>query len=105
VLALAVGASTIFSGAARAQKHVAQTHTVMIHNFAYQPADVTVNVGDTIVWKNTDIVSHTVTATDGSFDSGEIKVGRSWKLVAKKRGVFPYVCSPHPNMQGKLTVR
>ena len=107
VLALAVGASTFFffSGVARAQKHAPQTHTVEIHNFAYQPADLTVNAGDTIVWKNTDIVSHTVTAADGSFDSGEIKAGKSWKLLAKKTGTFAYACSPHPNMRGKLTVK
>lgn len=105
VLALAVCASTFFAGLAPAQKQARQTHTVVIHNFAFQPTDLTVNVGDAIVWKNTDIVSHTVTAADGSFDSGEIKPGKSWKLVAKKAGTFQYACSPHPNMQGQLTVK
>ena len=105
VLALTVGASTIFSSTGRAQKRAPQTHTVVIHNFAFQPAELTVNAGDTIVWRNTDMVSHTVTAADGSFDSDEIKPGKSWKLVAKKRGVFAYVCSPHPNMHGTLTVK
>ena len=103
VLALAVGAGTFF--VARAQKHARQTQTVMIHNFAFQPAELTVNVGDTIVWKNTDIVSHTVTAADGSFDSGEIKPGKNWKLVVAKRGVIAYGCTPHPNMHGKLAVK
>ena len=107
MLALVVGASTFFffSGVARAQKSAPQTHTVVIHNFAFNPAELTVNVGDTIVWKNTDIVSHTVTAADGSFDSDEIKPGKSWKLVAKKAGTFAYACSPHPNMHGKFTVK
>jgi len=104
VLALTVGASTIFLGVAGAQKS-AQTDTVVIHNFAFQPSDLTVNAGDTIVWKNEDIVSHTVTAADGSFDSDEIKPGKSWKFVAKKTGTFEYACSPHPNMHGKLTVK
>jgi plastocyanin len=105
VLALALGASTIFSGVARAQKSAPQTHTVVIHNFAFQPQEITVHVGDTIVWKNTDIVSHTVTAADGLFDSGEIKPGKSWRFVAKKAGTFQYSCSPHPNMRGTLTVK
>jgi plastocyanin len=105
VLALAVGASTFFSRVARAQKHAPQTHTVVIHNFAFHPAELAVNAGDTIVWKNTDVVSHTVTAVDGSFDSDEIKPGKSWKLTAKKAGTFAYACSPHPNMQGKFTVK
>lgn len=105
VLAIAVCASTFFGGVARAQKHSAQTHTVVIHNFAFQPAELTVNVGDTIVWKNKDIVSHTVTAADGNFDSDEIKPGKSWKLVTTKAGTFAYGCSPHPNMHGKFTVK
>lgn len=105
VLALTVCASAFFIGVAKAQKPAPQTHTVVIHNFAFQPAELTVNVGDTIVWKNMDIVSHTVTAADGSFDSGEIKAGKSWKLVAKKAGTFAYSCSPHPNMHGTLTVK
>jgi plastocyanin len=105
VLALGVCASTFFSGAARAQKPAAPTHTVVIHNFAFQPADLTVHVGDTIVWKNTDIVSHTVTAAGGSFDSDEIRPGKSWKFVAKKPGRFAYSCSPHPNMHGTLTAK
>lgn len=104
VLALVAGASTFFSTVAQGQKR-AQTHTVVIHNFAFHPAELTVKVGDTVVWKNTDMVSHTATAADGSFDSDEIKPGKSWKLVAKKAGDFDYECSPHPNMHGKLTVK
>jgi len=105
VLALTFCASTFFSGVAGAQKPVPQTHTVVIHNFAFQPPELTVNVGDTVVWKNTDIVSHTVTAADGSIDSDEIKPGKSWKFVAKTAGTFQYSCSPHPNMHGTLKVK
>lgn len=104
VLALVVSAGTIFSGVAQTQKKP-QTHTVVIHNFAFRPADLAVNVGDTVLWKNMDIVSHMVTAADGSFDSDEIKPGNSWKLVANKAGTFAYSCSPHPNMHGKLTAK
>lgn len=105
VLALVLGAGTQLIGFAIAQKAASHTHAVVIHNFAFQPAELTVNVGDTVVWKNTDVVSHTVTSADGSFDSGEIKPGKSWRLVAKKAGVFAYACSPHPNMRGALTVK
>ena len=105
VLALTVSASTLLAGVAKAQKSAPQTHTVVIHNFAFQPPELTVNIGDTIVWKNTDIVSHTVTAKDGSFDSDEIKPGKSWKFVAKKAGTFSYSCSPHPNMHGTLSMK
>jgi plastocyanin len=63
-----------------------------------------VKVGDTVEWKNADIVAHTVTAVNKSFDSGVIPSGGTWKLVAKKRGNFNYFCALHPNMKAKLVV-
>jgi len=92
------------AGASARQKPGSQTYTVVIHGFRYAPANVTAKVGDTILWKNTDIVSHTVTADDGSFDSGKIAPGATWKLVAKKRGTHAYKCVPHPNMHGIVIV-
>jgi plastocyanin len=66
---------------------------------------LTVNLGDTIEWKNADIVPHTVTAVNKTFNSGSIAPGASWKYVAKKAGTYLYTCSPHPNMKAKLTVQ
>lgn len=80
-------------------------HTVTIKDFEYQPAILTVEVGDTVEWKNGDIVPHTVTAADKSFDSGSIRSGGSWKFVAKKTGAFDYICTFHPNMKAKLIVQ
>jgi plastocyanin len=83
-----------------------QTHTIVIKGSAFQPPALTVNSGDTVEWKNNDIVPHTATSTDaGSFDSGRIEVGGSWKYVANKKGTFNYECSFHPNMQGQLVVK
>lgn len=90
---------------AAGQKVPKLTHTVVIHGFAYAPAEVAANVGDTIVWTNKDIVAHTVTAEDGSFDSGKIAPGATWQLVAKRRGTHAYRCTPHPNMHGTLVVQ
>jgi plastocyanin len=87
------------------QKPRPETHEVLIHGFMYQPDAVTVHVGDTVQWKNADIVPHTVTAEDKSFSSGAIAPGATWKFVAKKVGTFPYGCTPHPNMHGKLIVQ
>jgi plastocyanin len=83
-----------------------QTRTIIISGSAFQPAALTVNSGDTVEWKNNDIVPHTATAADSSsFDSGRIEVGGSWKYVAKKKGTFNYECSFHPNMQGQVVVK
>jgi len=80
-------------------------HTVTIKDFKYQPTILTVKVGDTVEWKNGDIVPHTVTAADKSFDSGAIGSGGLWKFVAKNSGSFDYTCTFHPNMKAKLIVQ
>ena len=92
-----------FGGVASARPP-AETRQILISGFKYQPDALTMRVGDTVEWKNADIVPHTVTAADKSFNSGAIKPGATWKLVVKKAGTFPYVCTPHPNMHGKLIV-
>lgn len=75
---------------------------VVIKNFQYQPAQLNVRVGQTVEFRNEDIYDHTVTADDGSFDSGLIKGGQSWKLTVTKPGTIPYHCAPHPNMKAVL---
>ena len=87
------------------QKPKLETHEVIIRGFMYQPDVVTAHVGDTVQWKNADIVPHTVTAEDKSFSSGAIAPGATWKFVTKRAGTFPYTCTPHPNMHGKLVIQ
>jgi plastocyanin len=82
----------------------AQMHQIAINNMKYQPDVITVHPGDTVEWKNSDIVPHTVTAVDKSFGSPTIVRGRTWKFVVKATGTFPYFCALHPNMRGKLIV-
>ena len=75
-----------------------------IGSFAYAPAKLSVKQGDTVVVRNDDLVPHTVTAGDRAFDSGEIAAGKTWRFVARRKGVFPYICTYHPTMKGILTV-
>jgi plastocyanin len=81
-----------------------KTHTVTIQGMKFVPTNLEVNVGDTVVWKNKDIVSHTATS-NGSFDSGGIKAGMSWEHIAGKKGSYPYICVYHPTMKAELTIR
>ena len=81
-----------------------QTHTVVIDGMRFEPADLTIHTGDTIVWVNKDLFAHTAT-TEGTFDSRQIDPGGSWRLTLKTAGDLPYVCALHPTMKGMLRVR
>jgi len=75
---------------------------VIMKGIRFQPAELTVHPGETVEFKNEDIVAHTVTADDGSFDSGLIQPGSSWKMTVQKAGTIAYHCTPHPNMKATL---
>ena len=61
-----------------------------------------VPVGGTITWINQGSQGHTVTASDGSFDSGTVAPGASATLEFDTPGIFAYVCSLHPGMKGTV---
>jgi plastocyanin len=84
-----------------------QTHTVVVREIKFQPAVLMAKVGDTVEWRNDDIVPHTATSTaqPKQFDSGILPVGSSWKYVVTKRGAYFYTCTLHPNMKAELIVR
>jgi plastocyanin/uncharacterized membrane protein len=76
--------------------------TVIIKQMHFQPPTLNVQTGDTVKWVNEDIFTHTVTANDGSFDSGPIAPGSSWQTTISKTGSIAYHCRPHPNMTAQL---
>ncbi len=78
--------------------------SVSIANFAFDPATVTVNVGDSVTWTNQDSTAHTATAGDGSFDTGSIGAGQTATVTFDTAGTFAYVCSIHPQMSGTVVV-
>lgn len=81
------------------------THTVKMEGMRFHPDELTVAVGETIVWVNEDLVPHTATSRAGRFDSNEIEAGKSWRHTFSRRGDFPYVCTLHRKMKGILHVR
>jgi plastocyanin len=105
IVLAAVAATVLESGitAAAAEPKTA-THTVVIDGVRFDPQELTVKVGDMIVWINHDPFPHTATAVDKTFDSREIAAGRSWKYTVRKAGVLAYACSLHPTMLGTLRV-
>jgi len=81
---------------------VSQTHTVVIRGFQFTPTRLEVAAGDTVIWKNEDIVPHTAKRV---FDSKNLDNGQSWIYVTKKKGTFPYICTYHPTMKAELVIK
>ncbi len=79
-----------------------RSHLVEMRTFAFAPAELTVAAGDTVVWRNADILPHTATAA-GRFDSGSVAAGAEWRWVATA-GEVAYLCTFHPTMKGTVTV-
>ena len=76
------------------------TAKVTIQNSAFNPSAVTVMVSGSILWVNSDNVVHTVTADDGSFDSGDLQPQASFGLTFNTVGPHPYHCKYHGEMTG-----
>ncbi|HEY2648820.1 MAG TPA: plastocyanin/azurin family copper-binding protein, partial [Puia sp.] len=75
-----------------------------IKNMAFNPASLSVTAGATVTWTNSDTTIHTVTADDGSFNSGNIAIGATYSRVFNTAGTFSYHCTIHPEMTGKVMV-
>lgn len=106
-LALALMAARPLMG--RAAQHPNRTaghaHTVTIEAMSFRPQVLVVHRGDRITWINKDPFPHTVTATDGKFDSHQIAPDGSWTYVARTPGEYDYVCTLHVTMKGRVEVR
>ena len=77
---------------------------VNIDNFSFSPATITVKAGTTVTWTNRDDIPHTVVADDKTFKSKVLDTGETFAFTATKPGTYPYFCSIHPRMTGKLVV-
>ncbi len=82
----------------------ATMHMVSIQNFAFSPADLTIGVGDTVLWTNLDGYPHTVTAANNLFDSGNLNTNDTFTYTFSAAGTFAYVCAYHSNMTGSIIV-
>lgn len=79
-------------------------NAVRIFNLEYSPAVIEVSVGAEVTWTNDDQMPHTVTSTDGTFDSSDIASGDTFTLAFPTAGSFDYVCSFHPGMGATVIV-
>jgi plastocyanin len=83
-----------------------RTRTVVIQNFSFKPAHITIKRGAKVRWINKDTSPHTATAKNGeSFDSGLLRKEKSYSHTFKSVGKKPYFCKIHPHMKGSVTVK
>jgi len=93
------------SFAARAEQTQASSAEVKIDNFSFGPATLTVAVGTTVTWTNRDDIPHTVVSDDKVFKSKVLDTDEKFSFTFTKPGAYPYFCSVHPKMTGKVVVQ
>jgi plastocyanin len=76
-----------------------------IRTMTFNPKRLEIAPGTTVRWTNDDQLVHTVTADDGSWDSGPIEPGQSWSHTFAQPGEFAFHCTPHPFMKAVVVVR
>jgi amicyanin len=78
-------------------------NTILIKNFVFDPASITVKVGSTVRWVNQGSVPHRILFTDGA-DSTILAPMQSWSRKFDQTGTYDYSCTIHPTMQGTVIV-
>jgi glucose/arabinose dehydrogenase/plastocyanin len=81
-----------------------QTRVVEIKNYSYQPSIINVSAGTTVTWINEDPVAHTVTDTNGAFNSGNLATGEEFNQTFFQPGTYQYQCLIHVFMVGEVVV-
>jgi plastocyanin len=104
VLALSLAPSAMLLARAPVAAQSAVGADVRLVNFTFDPGTLTVPAGTTVAWTNDDSAVHTVTADDGSFDSGRLDPGETFSVTFDTPGEFAYHCGFHPRMQGTIVV-
>src|ERR1700719_2083019 len=90
---LAIAAAiTLFLGSAHAY---AEDTNITIDNFTFTPAELTVKVGTTVTWTNSDDIPHTIVSA-GKFRSKALDTDNSFSFTFTAAGDYKYFCSLHP---------
>jgi len=103
VIAVAV-LECITLNSVKADDPQSKQHVVEIRNLEFTPKELAVAPGDTITWVNYDLVPHTVTADDESWDSGLVGSQGQWQTVVQADMHTTYFCRYHPSMTARLRI-
>ena len=78
---------------------------VVIENFSFVPATLTVKAGTKVTWVNRDDVPHTATDTDKRFNSKALDTDDQFAFTFNEPGTYNYFCALHPKMTGQIIVK
>ena len=78
---------------------------VVIENFSFVPATLTVKAGTKVTWVNRDDVPHTATDTDKRFNSKALDTDDQFSFTFEQPGTYNYYCALHPKMTGQIIVK
>ena len=83
----------------------AKATEVRVDNFTFAPDTVMVPVNATVTWVNKDDIPHVIASNDGVFKSKALDTDQKFSYTFTKAGTYPYYCSIHPKMVGKIVVQ
>ncbi len=101
MLLLFAGSSSITAN----NRPPAATAEVKIDNFSFEPQTLSVAVGTTVTWTNRDDIPHTAVSTESVFKSKVMDTDETFSYTFTKAGTYPYYCTIHPKMIGKVVVQ
>ena len=78
---------------------------VIARDFMFAPDTITIKVGASVTWRNSDDEPHTVVSDAGLFRSGALDTNESFTFRFDKPGTYHYACSIHPRMMGTIVVQ
>ena len=99
-LIASTAASLLVSTPAAAAPH---THVIVMDKMKFGSVPANIHRGDTILWINRDILRHTATAKDKSFDV-DLPPKTQKRVTVRAFGAIPFTCKYHPGMRGVLKV-
>jgi len=99
------GTTAAKGGAGAASAAAANATPAEMRTMTFEPKRIEIAPGATVRWTNNDQLVHTITAEDGSWDSGPIEPGKTWSHTFTQPGEYSFHCTPHPFMKGVVVVR
>jgi len=101
----AIVATAFLHSDLRADAADGQRIVIEIRSLKFLPGSQPISPGDVVVWRNMDIVPHTATAKDSSWDSGLIGPGEEWETMITAEMTQAYYCRFHPSMTATLGIK